>query len=148
MQEQGTGRSGTVRSLARFTESEREAIDYLRSEIEWHRKAGRYLFTISVGGLAGTAALIREFSSWGPVELFSLSIPVLALGGGAVAFVIYYLRIATQKSVTQSLIAFRLTVEEFRRRWWKAFMKFRAGRPELPDKTVLDFGEEPTKQQP
>lgn len=28
-------------SIGEFAEAEKEAIEYLRSEIEWHRKAGR-----------------------------------------------------------------------------------------------------------
>lgn len=108
-----------------FAPAEGEAIDYLRHEIEWHRRVGRYLVTVAASGFATSAALLREALSDGSptaLEWITLLPALLAVAVGGPVFYTYYRRILTLKRVTQRLIALRMPDPDFRDRWWQAFI--------------------------
>lgn len=97
-----------------LTDAERKALDYLIDEIRWTRNAARILLGLALGlGLGGLATASQPNAGNAP----SVSV-VLAFVSG-ILFLLYFWRIKPIKSLTQQMIASRLT-GEFRRKFDEA----------------------------
>lgn len=108
--------------------SVQEGMDYLRREIEWHRRVGGLLLMAGLGGGSVITAILREYSSRGfslsetvaaawPVLLLPLAVVVAAAAG----FLSYFWRIRRLKSVAQKMFFHGPTERAFRLLWPIAF---------------------------
>src|SRR2546425_2096918 len=87
-----------------LTDAERTAIDYLVDEIRWTRNAARILLGLALGfGFGGYVAALQPAT--GSTTYVSIA---LALASGTL-FLVYFWRIRPIKSLTQQMIASRLT---------------------------------------
>jgi hypothetical protein len=89
-----------------FTDAERMALDYLIDEIRWTRNAARILLGLALGlGLGGYVTVSQPTA--GNAAYVSLMLAVVS----GLLFLVYFWRINPLKSLTQQMIAARLTGE-------------------------------------
>ncbi len=113
-----------MRSAEKGPESIELALDYLKQEIVWHRRAGRYLLTATVTGLASFVGLFVGVASGGlsgSSALPSLFVAFVAVAAGGLPFTTYYGRIAILKSLLQSMLKEMLPPGGWRENWAMAF---------------------------